>query len=65
MPFTAPGAKSCFERVLSTVLPDRTPGDVVLHVTIEGLRAFFDYEDPSHPWQIMRHLLPEDRVSST
>ncbi|KAG2914574.1 hypothetical protein PC119_g24564 [Phytophthora cactorum] len=28
MPFAAPGAKSCFERVLSTVLPDPTPGDV-------------------------------------
>ncbi|KAG6942440.1 hypothetical protein JG688_00018117, partial [Phytophthora aleatoria] len=65
IPFTTPGDKSCFGRVLSTVLPDRTPGDVVLHVTIEGLRAFFDYEDPSHPRQIMRHLLPEDRVSST
>ncbi|KAF1777708.1 hypothetical protein GQ600_217 [Phytophthora cactorum] len=46
MPFTAPGAKSCFERVLRKVLPDPTPGDVVIHVTIESLRAFFDYEDP-------------------
>ncbi|KAG6941702.1 hypothetical protein JG688_00018532 [Phytophthora aleatoria] len=60
MPFTAPGAKSCFERVLSKVLPDPTPGDVVIHVTIESLRAFFDYEDPNHPWQIMRHLLREE-----
>ncbi|KAG6942765.1 hypothetical protein JG687_00018873 [Phytophthora cactorum] len=49
MPFTAPGAKSCFERVLSRVLPDPTPGDVVIRVTIESLRAFFDYEDPNHP----------------
>ncbi|KAG3072378.1 hypothetical protein PI124_g22334 [Phytophthora idaei] len=60
MPFTAPGAKSCFERVLSKVLPDPMPGDVVIHVTIESLRAFFDYEDPNHPWQIMRHLLREE-----
>ncbi|KAF1774652.1 hypothetical protein GQ600_10116 [Phytophthora cactorum] len=60
MPFTAPGAKSCFERVLSRVLPDPTPGDVVIRVTIESLRAFFDYEDPNHPWQIMRQLLPEE-----
>ncbi|KAG6943205.1 hypothetical protein JG688_00017719, partial [Phytophthora aleatoria] len=60
MPFTAHGAKSCFERVMSKVLPDPTPGDVVIHVTIESLRAFFDYEDPNHPWQIMRHLLPEE-----
>ncbi|KAG3100061.1 hypothetical protein PI124_g22119 [Phytophthora idaei] len=54
MPFAAPGAKSCFERVLSTVLPDPTPGDVVIHVTIESLRAFVDYDDTNHPWQIMR-----------
>ncbi|KAG6945502.1 hypothetical protein JG688_00016521, partial [Phytophthora aleatoria] len=60
MPFTAPGAKSCFERVLSRVLPDPTPGDVVIRVTIESLRAFFDYENPNHPWQIMRQLLPEE-----
>ncbi|KAG3063153.1 hypothetical protein PC122_g18967 [Phytophthora cactorum] len=60
MPFTAPGATSCFERVLSRVLPDPTPGDVVIRVTIESLRAFFDYEDPNHPWQIMRQLLPEE-----
>ncbi|KAG3092262.1 hypothetical protein PI124_g19409 [Phytophthora idaei] len=60
MPFTAPGAKSCFERVLSRILPDPTPGDVVIRVTIESLRAFFDYEDPNHPWQILRQLLPEE-----
>ncbi|KAG4038870.1 hypothetical protein PC123_g25573 [Phytophthora cactorum] len=60
MPFTAPGAKTCFERVLSKVLPDPTPDDVVIHVTIESLRAFFDYEDPNHPWQIMCHILPEE-----
>ncbi|KAG3134119.1 hypothetical protein PI126_g18850 [Phytophthora idaei] len=59
MPFTAPGAKSYFERVLSKVLPGPTPGDVVIHVTVESLRAFFDYEDPNRPWQIMHHLLPE------
>ncbi|KAG4058078.1 hypothetical protein PC123_g6915 [Phytophthora cactorum] len=58
--FTAPGAKSCFERVLSRASPDPTPGDVVIRVTIESLRAFFDYEDPNHPWQIMRQLLPEE-----
>ncbi|KAF1774044.1 hypothetical protein GQ600_21210 [Phytophthora cactorum] len=45
---------------LSRVLPDPTPGDVVIRVTIESLRAFFDYEDPNHPWQIMRQLLPEE-----
>ncbi|KAG6943867.1 hypothetical protein JG687_00018187, partial [Phytophthora cactorum] len=39
MSFTAPGAKSCFERVFSRVLPDPTPGDVVIRVTIERLRA--------------------------
>ncbi|KAG3054948.1 hypothetical protein PC122_g21862 [Phytophthora cactorum] len=59
-PFTAPGPKRCFERVLSKVLPDPTPGGVVIHVTIESLRAFFDYEDPNHPWQIMRQLLPDE-----
>ncbi|KAG3076000.1 hypothetical protein PI124_g13465 [Phytophthora idaei] len=59
-PFTAPGPKGCFERVLSKVLPDLTPGGVVIHVTTERLRAFFDYEDPNHPWQIMRHLLLEE-----
>ncbi|KAF1777290.1 hypothetical protein GQ600_18052 [Phytophthora cactorum] len=60
MPFTAPRAKSCFERVLSRVLPDPTPGDVIIRVTIESLIALFDYEDPIHPWQIMRHLLPDE-----
>ncbi|KAG3148394.1 hypothetical protein PC128_g23610 [Phytophthora cactorum] len=30
MPFAAPGANSCFERVVSTVLPDPTPGDVII-----------------------------------
>ncbi|KAG6945536.1 hypothetical protein JG687_00017234, partial [Phytophthora cactorum] len=47
--WTVPGAKRCFERVLSKVLPGPTPGDVVIHVTIEILRAFFDYENPNHP----------------
>ncbi|KAG2785542.1 hypothetical protein JG687_00014577 [Phytophthora cactorum] len=60
MPFTAPGAKSCFERVLSTIVPDPTPGDVAIHVMIESLRAFFDYEDPNYTWQIMRRHLPEE-----
>ncbi|KAF1774655.1 hypothetical protein GQ600_4555 [Phytophthora cactorum] len=27
---------------------------------VSSLRAFFDYEDPNHPWQIMRQLLPEE-----
>ncbi|KAF1777549.1 hypothetical protein GQ600_10513 [Phytophthora cactorum] len=58
--FTAPGAKSCFERVLSTIVPDPTPGDVAIHVMIESLRAFFDYEDPNYTWQIMRRHLPEE-----
>ncbi|KAG3099266.1 hypothetical protein PI125_g15069 [Phytophthora idaei] len=40
MLLTDPGAKKCFERVLSTVLPDPTPGDVTIHVTIESLKAF-------------------------
>ncbi|KAG2795485.1 hypothetical protein PC111_g22120 [Phytophthora cactorum] len=33
MSFTAPGAKSCFERVLSRVLPEPTPGHFELSVT--------------------------------
>ncbi|KAG2785989.1 hypothetical protein PC129_g21024 [Phytophthora cactorum] len=65
MPFAAPGAKSSFERVLSTVLPDPTPRDGVIHVTIESLRVFVDYEDPNHPWQIMRDSYQKNRVSST
>ncbi|KAG3057074.1 hypothetical protein PI125_g25453 [Phytophthora idaei] len=60
MPFTAPGAKGCIERVLSKVSPDPTPDDAVIHLTIGSLRAFFDYEDPNHPRQIMRRLLPEE-----
>ncbi|KAG2766465.1 hypothetical protein Pcac1_g21977 [Phytophthora cactorum] len=65
MPFTAPGVKRCFERVLSTILPDPTPGDVVIHVTIEHLRAFFANEDPNHLWQIVRRLLPEEPCLSS
>ncbi|KAF1786007.1 hypothetical protein GQ600_17294 [Phytophthora cactorum] len=59
MPFTSPGAKRCFQRILSTVLPDPTPEDVIIRLTTESLKAFFDFKDPNHPWQIMRQVLPE------
>ncbi|KUF84451.1 hypothetical protein AM587_10002084 [Phytophthora nicotianae] len=58
--FRDQGAKKCFEQVLSTVLPDSTPGDMTIRVTLESLNAFFDYSNPSHPWQVDRQLLPED-----
>ncbi|KAF1780993.1 hypothetical protein GQ600_24555 [Phytophthora cactorum] len=48
--FNRPGAKKCFERVLSTVLPDPTPGDVTIHVTIEVSRR-------SVVKQIQKHLM--------
>ncbi|KAG6946352.1 hypothetical protein JG688_00016087 [Phytophthora aleatoria] len=49
MPFTSHGAKRCFQRILSTVLPDPTPEDVIIPLTTESLKAFFDFEDPNHP----------------
>ncbi|ETP52666.1 hypothetical protein F442_02352 [Phytophthora nicotianae P10297] len=52
--------KKCFKQVLSTVLPDPTPGDMTIRVTLESLNAFFDYTNPSHPWRVDRQLLPED-----
>ncbi|ETO99934.1 hypothetical protein F441_22641 [Phytophthora nicotianae CJ01A1] len=58
--FRDQGAKKCFEQALSTVLPDPTPGDMTIRVTLESLNAFFDYTNPSHPWQVDRQLLPED-----
>ncbi|ETI34721.1 hypothetical protein F443_18840 [Phytophthora nicotianae P1569] len=58
--FRDQGAKKCFEQVLSTVLPDPTTGDMTIRVTLESLNAFFDYTNPSHPWQVDCQLLPED-----
>ncbi|ETP24327.1 hypothetical protein F441_02651 [Phytophthora nicotianae CJ01A1] len=39
--FRDQGAKKCFEQVLSTVLPDPTPGDMTIRVTLESLRNVF------------------------
>ncbi|ETL46955.1 hypothetical protein L916_03259, partial [Phytophthora nicotianae] len=36
------------------------PDDMTIHVTLESLKAFFDYTNPSHPWQVDRQLLPND-----
>ncbi|ETN06468.1 hypothetical protein PPTG_12591 [Phytophthora nicotianae INRA-310] len=58
MTFTTPGAKLCWERILGLVLPEPTVGDVVVRVTLEGLKAFLDYEEPDHPFQVLRRLLP-------
>ncbi|ETP01114.1 hypothetical protein F441_21603 [Phytophthora nicotianae CJ01A1] len=33
---------------------------MTIHVTLESLKAFFDYTNPSHPWQVDRQLLPND-----
>ncbi|ETN07461.1 hypothetical protein PPTG_13360 [Phytophthora nicotianae INRA-310] len=33
---------------------------MTIHVTLDPLNAFFDYTNPSHPWQVDRQLLPED-----
>ncbi|ETL77422.1 hypothetical protein L917_21632 [Phytophthora nicotianae] len=58
--FRDQGDKKCFKQVLSTVLLDHTPGDMTIRVTLESLNKFFDYTNPSHPWQVDRQLLPED-----
>ncbi|ETI49112.1 hypothetical protein F443_06951 [Phytophthora nicotianae P1569] len=52
--------RSKIEQVLSTVLPDPTPADMTIRVTLKSLNAFFDYTNPRHPWQVDRQLLHED-----
>ncbi|ETP29311.1 hypothetical protein F442_21512 [Phytophthora nicotianae P10297] len=59
--FRDQGAEKCFEQVLSSVLPDPTPGDMTIRVTFEWLNAFFDYMNPSLSWQFDRQLLPNDQ----
>ncbi|ETP23489.1 hypothetical protein F441_03405 [Phytophthora nicotianae CJ01A1] len=33
---------------------------MTIHVALESLNAFFDYTNPSHPWQVDCQLHPED-----
>ncbi|KAI9984733.1 hypothetical protein PInf_006279 [Phytophthora infestans] len=54
---TDPGAKKCFERLLSMTLPEPA-GEATIRTTLEGLQAYFDYSNADHPYQQLRRLCP-------
>ncbi|KAI9994066.1 hypothetical protein PInf_016629 [Phytophthora infestans] len=54
-----PGAKKCFERILSMTLPNHYhSGEVIIRTMLEGLQAFFNYMDPASPYPQRRRLYP-------
>lgn len=50
MTFTAPGARKCWLCLVNRVLPDPVPAD--------DIDKFAIYEDPDHPWQVLRRSFP-------
>ncbi|GMF18417.1 unnamed protein product [Phytophthora fragariaefolia] len=57
--FTAPGAQEAWCEILNARIPQPIASDRVTECSIAGIQAFADWEDPLHPWQILRARLPE------
>ncbi|GMF14405.1 unnamed protein product [Phytophthora fragariaefolia] len=57
--FTAPGAQEAWCEILNARIPQPIASDRVTECSIFGIQTFADWEDPLHPWQRLRALLPE------
>ncbi|GMF18238.1 unnamed protein product [Phytophthora fragariaefolia] len=57
--FPAPGDQEAWCEILNTRIPQPIASDRVTECSVAGIQAFPDWEDPAHPWQRLRDLLPE------
>ncbi|GMF23707.1 unnamed protein product [Phytophthora fragariaefolia] len=57
--FTAPWAQEAWCEILNVRIPQPIGSDRVTEDSVVGIQAFADWEDPAHPSQRLRALLPE------
>ncbi|GMF80525.1 unnamed protein product [Phytophthora fragariaefolia] len=57
--FTAPWAHEAWCEILNVRIPQPIGSDRVTEDSVVGIQAFADWEDPAHPSQRLRALLPE------
>ncbi|POM65854.1 Hypothetical protein PHPALM_18371 [Phytophthora palmivora] len=56
--FTAPGAQKAWSKIKTVELSETLPKDAVSPISVAGLEALMDWENPIHPWQELRRKLP-------
>ncbi|POM67711.1 Hypothetical protein PHPALM_16236, partial [Phytophthora palmivora] len=56
--FTAPGAQKAWSKIKTVELSETLPKDAISPISVAGLEALMDWENPNHPWQELRRKLP-------
>ncbi|POM64294.1 LOW QUALITY PROTEIN: Hypothetical protein PHPALM_20199 [Phytophthora palmivora] len=56
--FTAPGAQKAWSKIKTVELSETLPKGAVSPISVAGLEALMDWENPNHPWQELRRKLP-------
>ncbi|POM65826.1 Hypothetical protein PHPALM_18403, partial [Phytophthora palmivora] len=62
---TAPGAQKAWSKIKTVELSETLPKDAVSPISVAGLEALMDWENPNHPWQELRRKLPRLHGVST
>ncbi|KAG6592631.1 uncharacterized protein IUM83_12461 [Phytophthora cinnamomi] len=60
LPFTAPGARACWQKILEVRVPRPADSEVAVEYSAEGIAAFADWESSAHPYQQFLASLPAD-----
>ncbi|POM62870.1 LOW QUALITY PROTEIN: hypothetical protein PHPALM_27919 [Phytophthora palmivora] len=56
--FSAPGAQKAWSKITAVELSETLPEDAVSPISVAGLEALMDCENPNHPWQELHRKLP-------
>ncbi|POM67994.1 Hypothetical protein PHPALM_15900 [Phytophthora palmivora] len=56
--FTAPGAQKAWSKIKTVELSETLPKDAISPISVAGLEALMNWENPNHPWQELRRKLP-------